>query len=145
MSKYSHVDKGLDLLVEINAIDKWSYQHGTNTYTVYGKLRSSTINYQTVPGINHKIYDADKLAKMNAGELNAQMIMDFNVMKDDKTKVGNIEKKLNKLINLIESQKAFKTIDAVNVQDMLIKLFRDKKLPRKDLEFANELWRKYNK
>jgi hypothetical protein len=26
MSKYLHIDKGLDLLIEINAIDRWSYQ-----------------------------------------------------------------------------------------------------------------------
>lgn len=139
MSQYSHIDKGLDLLVEINAIDKWSYQKPTNTYTVYGNLRS--------PGMNHKIYDADKLAKMSVAELNAEIITDFNVMGDgNKTKrMETIEKKLNKLIDLIESKPVFKSMDAVNIQRMLIKLYKDKTLPKEDLEFANELWRTYKK
>lgn len=139
MSQYSHIDAGLDLLKEIDAIDKWSYQRPTNTYTVYGNLRS--------PGINHKIYDADKLGKMSVAELNAQVISDFNVMSDGNETKGmkTIEKKLNKLIDSIESNPVFKSMDAVNIQSMLIKLWKNKKLPREDLEFANELWRKYNK
>lgn len=139
-----HIDKGLDLLVEINAIDKWLYQISTNTYTVYGELRN-------VDGINHKIYDADKLSKLGASNLYAGIIADFHVMKEDNGKgfFYKVKNKLKKLSNIIieRSDKMPRPdkweIDSLEVYNMLKKLMDMGKITREDMLRANELFRKY--
>ena len=150
MSNYKHVDKGLDLLIEINAIDRWSYQIPTNTYTVYGNLRS--------PGMKHKIYDADKLFKLGGTGLYAHIIADFEVMKEDGKgffyKVKNKLKKLNNaIIEYNVNEDGWQDLGPVEsvehkeeqyeVYQLLEKLINDGKISRPDMRRCNELWKKY--
>jgi|TARA_Y100000294_G_C8501655_1_gene315061 hypothetical protein len=153
MSKYLHIDKGLDLLIEINAIDRWSYQIPTNTYTVDGELRN-------VDGINHKIYDADKLSNLEGGGLYAQIIADFNVMRMEEDvdevkgyfyKVKNKLKKLNNSIIDYETWHGFdnpedevkRKKEQYEAYQLLEKLMDEGKISKQDMIRCNELWKKY--
>ena len=144
MAKYPHIDKGLDLLVEISAIDKWSYQIPTNTYTVYGELRN-------VDGINHKIYDANELSKLDTSDLYARIIIDFNVMKEDNGTgfFYKVKNKLKKLSNIVieRGDKIPRPdeweVDSLEAYNMLEKLMDKGKISREDMLRANELWQKY--
>lgn len=152
MAKYTHIDSGLDLLKEIYAIRDWSYQHPTNTYTVYGDLRS--------PGMNHKIYRADELAKMSATELYAQMIADFNVMEEDgKGFFYKVKQKLKDLSNRIieygvdeDNWKGLQPLafaeyeeEQLETYQLLQKLMEDGKISKSEMIRCNELWQKYKK
>ncbi|MBC8422061.1 MAG: hypothetical protein H8E03_01420 [Pelagibacteraceae bacterium] len=150
MPKYSHVDKGLDVLKEIAAIRKWSYQAPTNTYTVHGNLRS--------PGMNHKIYNADKLAMLEAPGIYARIIADFEVMQESgKGFFYRVKQKLKDLndrimeykINedgwqeLTQEKRIKHKEEHYEVCQLLEKLMEDGKISRIEMLRCNELWKKY--
>ena len=152
MPRYSHVDRGLDVLKEIGAIRKWSYQAPTNTYTVHGNLRS--------PGMNHKIYAADELSKLGASELYARIIADFVVTQESgKGFFYRVKQKLRDLndrimeykINedswqeLTQEKRIKHKEEHYEVCQLLEKLMEDGKISRGEMLRCNDLWKRYKK
>jgi len=150
MPKYQHVNKGLDLLKEIHAIKNWSREKVTGTYTVYGELRS--------PGMNHKIYYADELAKLGASELYGKIIGDFEVMEEDgKGFFYRVKQKLKDLSNRITEYKVNEDgwqeltqeeqikhkEEQYEVYQLLENLMEDGKISRSEMLRCNDLWIKY--
>jgi len=56
-----------------------------------------------------------------------------------------IQSKLTKLIELIESQVIYKSMDLVTVKKIEQEYYFTKKISGSDMRFCNEIWRKYNK
>ncbi|MBT3298912.1 hypothetical protein HN385_08310 [archaeon] len=139
MPKYTHVDKGLDLLKCIGVIKKFKYYTNTDSYTVFGDLQ--------IPGIKHKIYNADELSKLSASELYARIIVDFNMNEDDNHKgfFYKVKNKLKKLSNaIINCGAAYWSEDhTLEIYNIMNRLINDGEISRSEMLRCNELWKKY--
>ena len=150
MPKYTHVDKGLDVLKEIGVVSKWNYEPTKNVYVVHDGNTN---------GIPAKLYDADKLALENPSGIYSTIISDFNINEEGKGFFYTVKRKLKELYNVImthnvseEGWQDLVPVKSVEVDtdqqeshQLLQKLMDDGKISKQDMLRCNELWKKYKK
>lgn len=53
--------------------------------------------------------------------------------------------KLHKLKVLIQNKKIYKSMDLVKISDIEYEYIHNKKITKENMEYCNEMWRRYNK